>query len=522
MALYNRKMLVITTKKMAICVNCLTEKCPDECGVMVPVLSPPSNPVRSESNHMPYYFIILLCVLGAIFVFICYMITLKKYKMNTPRSNDNLDRNSEDFVDENNGSVVDNPIWYIHTIGLPKSVIDLIPEFKYNKVENLVEGIDCSVCLTEFEEDEKLRLLPKCSHAFHVTCIDTWLSSHTNCPLCRAPIVSDLNAALGLNNIVNDSISIEVNNPVENGSTRDGLENQESDEGGNRDALSNEEGKNVGILEKMICVVDERGKGLRVFSDLAEHRVKVNDKMQPDWGSVSMDSFVVSVTQLNLGNGEGCSNSGDQPVEGKTESSDTGAKRRNSSLYEAMKSSSFGRSLQKVPICVKRSFSSTSGKCSISTSDKEVKKPNEEGKIAGILEKMNRAVDERGKGLRVFSDLAEHRVKVNNKMQPDRRSVSMDSFVVSLTQFNPGNGEGCSNSGDQPVEGKFENSDTAAKQGNRNSSLYEAMKSSSFGRSLQKVPICMKRSFSSTSGKCCSISTNDKEKEVKNQDNQCK
>ncbi|KAF1001522.1 hypothetical protein AG4045_000284, partial [Apium graveolens] len=50
-------------------------------------------------------------------------------------------------------------------------------------------GTDCSVCLTEFQDDETLRLLPKCNHAFHIPCIDTWLRSHTTCPLCRAGIV---------------------------------------------------------------------------------------------------------------------------------------------------------------------------------------------------------------------------------------------------------------------------------------------------------------------------------------------
>lgn len=51
-----------------------------------------------------------------------------------------------------------------------------------------MESSDCAVCLSEFEEEERLRLLPKCSHAFHVPCIDTWLKSHSNCPLCRAGI----------------------------------------------------------------------------------------------------------------------------------------------------------------------------------------------------------------------------------------------------------------------------------------------------------------------------------------------
>ncbi|KAK9113203.1 hypothetical protein Scep_020722 [Stephania cephalantha] len=47
---------------------------------------------------------------------------------------------------------------------------------------------DCAVCLLEFEENDYVRTLPACAHAFHVDCIDIWLRSHANCPLCRAGI----------------------------------------------------------------------------------------------------------------------------------------------------------------------------------------------------------------------------------------------------------------------------------------------------------------------------------------------
>ncbi|CAH8366624.1 unnamed protein product [Eruca vesicaria subsp. sativa] len=45
--------------------------------------------------------------------------------------------------------------------------------------------IDCAVCLSEFEEGESGRVLPRCNHAFHVECIDMWFHSHSTCPLCR-------------------------------------------------------------------------------------------------------------------------------------------------------------------------------------------------------------------------------------------------------------------------------------------------------------------------------------------------
>ncbi|XP_056843592.1 RING-H2 finger protein ATL78-like [Raphanus sativus] len=48
-------------------------------------------------------------------------------------------------------------------------------------------GLDteCAICLSEFVSGERVKLLPKCHHGFHVRCIDKWLSSHSSCPTCR-------------------------------------------------------------------------------------------------------------------------------------------------------------------------------------------------------------------------------------------------------------------------------------------------------------------------------------------------
>lgn len=73
--------------------------------------------------------------------------------------------------------------------GLDQAVIDTFPTFAYSAVKGLKIGkgaLECAVCLNEFEDDETLRLLPKCDHVFHPECIDAWLSSHTTCPVCRA------------------------------------------------------------------------------------------------------------------------------------------------------------------------------------------------------------------------------------------------------------------------------------------------------------------------------------------------
>ncbi|KAG6403069.1 hypothetical protein SASPL_135286 [Salvia splendens] len=73
--------------------------------------------------------------------------------------------------------------------GLNELLIREIPTFQYSKQQGESSSISkCVVCLNEFQESDMLRLLPKCSHAFHLDCIDVWLLSNSNCPLCRSAI----------------------------------------------------------------------------------------------------------------------------------------------------------------------------------------------------------------------------------------------------------------------------------------------------------------------------------------------
>ncbi|KAK2965190.1 hypothetical protein RJ640_019945 [Escallonia rubra] len=71
--------------------------------------------------------------------------------------------------------------------GLDPSVLESIPTILYASAAD-ESPLECAVCLSEFEEKEWCRLLPRCNHCFHLNCIDMWFHSHSNCPLCRSPV----------------------------------------------------------------------------------------------------------------------------------------------------------------------------------------------------------------------------------------------------------------------------------------------------------------------------------------------
>jgi hypothetical protein len=51
---------------------------------------------------------------------------------------------------------------------------------------------ECTICQETFVIDENIKTLP-CFHVFHPICIDTWLSRHTTCPICRFDLRRDEN-----------------------------------------------------------------------------------------------------------------------------------------------------------------------------------------------------------------------------------------------------------------------------------------------------------------------------------------
>ncbi|KAJ6419388.1 hypothetical protein OIU84_029488 [Salix udensis] len=241
------------------------------------------------------------------------------------------------------GPEINHHIWYINFLGLQQSVIDTITVFKFKKDEGVIDGTECSVCLSEFQEDESLRLLPKCSHAFHIPCIDTWLRSHKNCPLCRAPIVSDSTGAQApLTASATSDLSPREEPQMENSENN-------TPSGMNQIAGSSSLNSNIFI-----------SRNPRIRSDLADKLVVV----EPLRRSVSLDFTAASAIYnmlANVGPGKDQANSDSLLVQPKQPKSKNAAKRGSGGFHKLMKNSSVGRSLQKGPISMKRSLS-TSGK----------------------------------------------------------------------------------------------------------------------------------------------------------------
>ncbi|KAL3620137.1 hypothetical protein CASFOL_035049 [Castilleja foliolosa] len=83
--------------------------------------------------------------------------------------------------------------------GLDPAAVGSLPLVTYCRAAKHRMIDECPICLTEFEERETVKLIPYCGHVFHGWCIDTWLSSHMTCPLCRSSQLFNISDdALGL------------------------------------------------------------------------------------------------------------------------------------------------------------------------------------------------------------------------------------------------------------------------------------------------------------------------------------
>ncbi|KAL3611498.1 hypothetical protein D5086_002518 [Populus alba] len=166
--------------------------------------------------------------------------------------------------------------------GLDRSVISSIPLFVY-KAEECKQGLECVICLSPFEENEVGKSLTKCGHGFHVECIDMWLNSHSNCPVCRAPAVGDDN-----DTAIDDLKSTEVSRES---TDERGL----SDVGASRLEIvtdfSNSENENGNVVVNRDCLSESPSTSLSLSSSLKRMcRNRSESKVFPSINATELDA----------------------------------------------------------------------------------------------------------------------------------------------------------------------------------------------------------------------------------------
>ncbi|CAL9232277.1 unnamed protein product [Arabidopsis halleri] len=147
----------------------------------IPETYAPSNSTESEKLklYQAFIFSVPICF-TFIVLFVLYLIYLRR------NSTTNVDWSSLGmrggiFVPTNNNLSTAE-------LGLSKDLREMLPIVIY-KESFTVKDSQCSVCLGDYQAEEKLQQMPSCGHTFHMECIDLWLTSHTTCPLCRLSLI---------------------------------------------------------------------------------------------------------------------------------------------------------------------------------------------------------------------------------------------------------------------------------------------------------------------------------------------
>eukprot|EP01018_Ginkgo_biloba_P020225 Gb_20461 [translate_table: standard] len=261
---------------------------------------PPTSPQQTSDPNFSPLVIALIGILASAFLLVSYYTIIAKYCTNWESFRRRVQGDYED--DSYHQQPPPPESWALVTRGLEESVIKSIPICKYKRGDGLVEDTECAVCLSEFQDDESLRLLPKCTHAFHLPCIDMWLSSHSNCPLCRANIVNPVTSP--------PTVVVETIHEENTESTVDSQSQSPLEADAERENLSHEEPEQGMVLDVPAALPASH---LRALSDLVSKHGRSGslsqsrklffsaEAQQPIRRSFSVDSsrrLCVSITDL--------------------------------------------------------------------------------------------------------------------------------------------------------------------------------------------------------------------------------
>ncbi|KAK7317599.1 hypothetical protein RJT34_01971 [Clitoria ternatea] len=152
-------------------------------------LSPPL--ASSSGNRISPALVFILVILAIVFFISGLLHLLVRFLIRQHRSPSSISQSNRypDIMSEPDPYQRQlQQLFHLHDSGLDQAFVDALPVFLYKDIIGLKEPFDCAVCLCQFSEQDMLRLLPICNHAFHIDCIDTWLLSNSTCPLCRGSL----------------------------------------------------------------------------------------------------------------------------------------------------------------------------------------------------------------------------------------------------------------------------------------------------------------------------------------------
>ncbi|CAH2051181.1 unnamed protein product [Thlaspi arvense] len=181
--------------------------------------------------------------------------------------------------------------------GLNKTEIESLPFFRFSALKGSKQGLECSVCLSKFEDVEILRLLPRCKHAFHIGCIDQWLEQHATCPLCRNRVsIEDELSALGCRSSNSLRLMDESQAREEDSSLEIYIEREEGISDGSSRFSSFRKILKIGKKEKSLSL-DEQGneKHMHKFN----HRIVVSDAVFKNrWSNVTSSDLTFLTSEM--------------------------------------------------------------------------------------------------------------------------------------------------------------------------------------------------------------------------------
>ncbi|CAM8976566.1 unnamed protein product [Rhodiola kirilowii] len=170
-----------------------------------------TSPAASSGSRISPAVLFIIVILAVLFFISGILHLLVRYLIKRPSLPTSPENGNSGYPEMSESDALQRQLqqlFHLHDSGLDQAFIDALPVFHYKEIVGLKEPVDCAVCLCEFTDKDKLRLLPVCSHAFHISCIDTWLLSNSTCPLCRgtlfAPGFSMENPMFDFDELVDD------------------------------------------------------------------------------------------------------------------------------------------------------------------------------------------------------------------------------------------------------------------------------------------------------------------------------